>query len=122
MRRLSIYLLPLLIFHMLTELFSHFYLLDIFTLYVAEMVGLSPLIVWSIVQIVAILFIFWLLFIKNPRLLKFGYIILGMILIFEISHFFEYGSVIVKLSAGALLLFGVVYWLKLIPFLRIKTL
>ncbi|MFT4537306.1 MAG: hypothetical protein ACI9P5_004688 [Saprospiraceae bacterium] len=120
MKRLTAYLLLILIFHIATELFSYFYLTDVFSIELARMLGSSPLAVWSIVQIIAVLFIFLLLFITKPLLLRFGYFICGIILIFELSHFFEHGSFAVMLSASFLILFGIFYWIKLIPYLRTK--
>ena len=122
MRKYIFYLLPLGLFHIIVEYATHFYQTDILTLRLVDLVGFSPLIVFTAVQIIVALFLIWLLITKSA-LAKLGYVALGIILIIELSHFFESSpsSPLLKLSALALIVFGVVYWIRLIPYLRSAT-
>ena len=96
-----------------------FYSTDSFTLQFSEIANVSPIVAFSIVQVflyILLLITVLVTFNKKNVITKIGQLILGVVLIFEISHIIEAFTkhqYTPGLTTAILLLsFGVIYWVE----------
>ena len=104
--------LPLFVIHVAEEYLTAFYSIDPSTQFVAAYLNLAPLIVYTSVQIILFLFLFFLIFRQNAPLL----FLFGLILVFELDHVIQtlisgqYQAVITSIP---LIILGFFFWKQL---------